>query len=65
MSNDGDVSHQSWADQNGCGSAWALDKIFTLLIFGGPLSQNGLSPYFLLIHILTCSDLCLGLLAGK
>lgn len=35
----GDVSHHSQADQNGCGSAPALDNIFTPLIFGAPLSQ--------------------------
>lgn len=55
-----EVSHQSWADQNRCGSASALDKIFTPLIFSGPLNQNYLSPHFLLICIFTCSDLCLG-----
>lgn len=55
----GDVSHQSWADQNRCGSASAWDKIFTLSMFSSPLSQNCLSPHFL-ICIFTYSDLCSG-----
>lgn len=45
-------------DQDGCGSAPAPDKIFTPWILSGPLSQNCLSPHFLLMHIFTCTDLC-------
>lgn len=42
------------------GSASGPDKIFAPLLFGGPLSQNYLSPHFLLICIFTSSDLHLG-----